>query len=168
MTYKFFETKRRHVAIIDNELFATNRDYTNKEFSKLEEKVFIPANTVSIEAETIEDAYYNYVGVLMNERKQKKEAAEVNEKWADDVKINLQNYSALEIWKAARIINNRQYAGWQAADMLLETSAFSKAIFKTAKTYTVTPFDDNTLLIKVDGKRYGNKRGWADIEDLLS
>jgi hypothetical protein len=72
MTYKFFETKRKHIALVNDELFATNKDYNNKIFSKLDETLFIPANTVNIEAETIEDAYYQYVGALINERKQKK------------------------------------------------------------------------------------------------
>jgi len=167
MNFKFFETKRRHIAVTDeNELFTTDRQYKNTLFKKLDEVLFVPLNAIEIQSESMETAYHIFTEMLEKERLKKKRDNALLEEWAEEVEKNRHQYSAEEIYKAALVLNKRP--GWQGADLLLAESPFSKAVLKKAKKYTVTPFSDGFLLIKIDGKNFGNKRGWADINEYLN
>lgn len=168
MIFKFFETKRRHIALTEqNELFATDRQYENVAFKKLDEILSIPLDVFEIESESMVSAYRTFTDIIEKERLRKKEHNQSLERWAIEVQNNCWQFSAIEIYNAALILNKR-YKSWQGADMLLADSPFSEAILKKAKKYTVTPFVDGFLLIKIDGKRFGNKRGWSDISDFLN
>jgi len=99
-------------------------------------------------------------------------AAADRREWAAIVAKSPANYTSAEIVAAAELIANRN--GWAGADLLLQSDTpFSAAMLAKFATYTVTPFDDGDIIIKVDRRKTYRRKGGRfegnhSLSDLLN
>ena len=164
-TIKIKETSKSGVLAHINGVFGQIRNSEFHPYSEIElqKKSAYKDNTGWVEYESIEE-WVSLTRKFNEERKNQR--LEVESRMKDIIK-NTDNYDALDIWQSA-VWLNKQNSGWSGADLVLADNKLSKKLLEKLGTYTVTPFDDGTLMIKSGNKRYGNKRGWLDVESLLA
>lgn len=167
MSVKVKETsKAGTIALVDG-VYGTLFDNKFKPYTEqeLENKSAYRDNFGWVDYESIDDYFEKSE---LSKRKQIEERSLQRARY-NHIINNTELYKADEIYKAAMFVNKEQPStGWRAADALLRTNDFSVSLLKKCKSYTVTPFDNGDLLIKVDGVRYGNNRKWKNIFDLIN
>lgn len=168
MTYAFIATKRNIYVIADSgDCFASKKEAVA--FSPCEKSALppLPVNPPAFRGRDVTEAYAHYNNYIeLMAQKAENERLEKESRF-EKIAANPDDYTPAEIWQAA-VYLTKSAKSWVGADLLLNSKVFCAAILNKAKIFTVTPFDDGTLLVKVDGNRYGNKRGWSDITDLIS
>lgn len=128
--------------------------YTEKELNK---KTSYKEELGWVEYESIDEWFYQY----HEQKKIKKTLADKRVL----IEENPDNYTLEEIWQCAVYITKHTNS-WRGADLLMKSSKFKNALNKL-NDYTITPID-GFILIKSGNKRYGNKRGWLSIEEILN
>jgi len=163
------QTKRNTYIQIGEVVYQKNNDWSTRNFVKKEnnEDLNFTTNCVEIEGDDLNDVYQKYIDYLKSERD---ERANNNTRQAEKMQeiINNQaNYSASEILEAVYWAA-RQGWGWRATDILLAGNALSKLLLKKIGSYTVSAFDDNSIMVKAGNKRYGALRKWQSLTDLIN
>ena len=165
-TTAILETSRRLYFDFGGDVFKTSKNYYDMTFTPVERPSSLKEweeigefESLNVAKKTLVEKYYKAKAIA-------REEAEKLEQEMRSVIKNAQNHSPLEIWQSVRWAVRNGW-GWKAADILLEDNPLSRKISEKLGSYTVTPFDDNTLLIKAGGKRYGNRRGWESVTELL-
>lgn len=141
--------------------------YGKREFipyteAQLEKKTAHRDNSGWVEYESIEEYCTLRDEAYFAKKNEKKEFF----KKMSMIEANPNNYTPIEIWQCALHLN-RTLNNQMGADLVLADNPFSKRLLNVLGSYTVTPFDDGSLMIKANGKKYGNRRYWLSIEDIL-
>jgi hypothetical protein len=170
MEIMFMKTKRRLYFKRGAEVYFTSNDYEDMNFRKTEApnslKKWVKIGGDDIVSLRDAKAYINR-SKKAERLHRKKEAERLNIEMKAVLK-DTKKYSALEIWQAVRwaLKNN---CAWRGADALLQDNALSrKIVSELGYGYTVTPFDDGTVLVKTkSGKRFGNSRKWNSLTEII-
>jgi hypothetical protein len=167
-TVKSTSTKRRTFILFNGQVFETNNDWTNTDFKssdfyKGDESFF---NELG-EASTIEEAYQLHINTLKSVKEDRQLLKDADKSKFEAIISNTQNHTPSEIWRAVKWYA-KQGAGWSATDILLANNPLSALLIKKLGSYTVSAFDDNSIMIKAGSKRYGTLRKWLSVEDLIT
>lgn len=161
------QTKRLTIIAFDGKIYTTNNDYSNTEFKEREPNAGEIISGKEIEGNNPEDIYSEFTAPLKAERKLKLAEKEALKVKMEAILNNAKDHTPSEIWAAVKWAASQSW-GWRATDILLANNSLSKILLEKIGNYTVSAYDDNSIMIKAGNKRYGTLRKWLSVEDLLS
>lgn len=159
------QTKRNVYINFEGKTYRTNNLWDNKKFEVITNEIDF-TNGAEFYAESVEHAYEQLIMIFKAEKFKRDTEKETIKLKMEEIISNSNNYSPIEIWEAVKW-SAKQGHGWGATDILLENNPLSKLLLSKIGSYTVSPFDDNSIMIKAGNQRYGTLRKWKSVEDLF-
>ena len=160
------QTKRLTIIAFNGRIFSTNNDYSNTDFKEREVNAGEIISGSPIEGNDLQDVYQKFLAPIKAEAQAKNQANHALNIEMEAIINNAKDHTAAQIWQAVKWAAKQGW-GWRATDILLQNNALSKHLTATIGSYTVSAFDDNSVMIKAGNKRYGTLRKWLSVEDLF-
>jgi hypothetical protein len=160
------QTKRNTTIILNGVFYTKNNDWSNHNFTVREKLEGEGEGGLEIEGYDLDNIYQNYLEVLKKDKETRDTGKNEVKTEMEAIINNAENHTPLEIWKAVKW-SAKQGHGWGATDILLAKNPLSRHLLNVIGSYTVSAFDDNSIMIKAGNKRYGTLRKWTSLEDIL-